>query len=131
LPNDMLSIRGALTAGLLCALCLAIAACGDSATSSSSDAGGASGESAANGYPTEVANRFTKFCTTNAKLASEGVLDGEEAHEVCVAVLACLERRLTFAEFLKVEERMQTGEDNPDAGVVRTCEDEIAERFLK
>lgn len=119
----MLSIRGSLT-GLLCALCLALAGCGDSDTSGSSGAEEASGGTS--GYPAAVAERFTEFCTTNARQASGGVLDQGEATELCEHSLECLEERLTIAEFLETERKLLAGEPNPGARVLTSCSEEAA-----
>ncbi len=108
-------------AGLLCALCLAVAGCGDSGTSGSSAADRAAGEVAKDAYPAAVAKRFTRSCVVNAGLASGGKLDGDQASEICSLALACLERRLTFAEFVKAERLLLSGQTNPGARTIRRC----------
>lgn len=123
----MPSIRRSLAAVLLSALCLALASCGDSASSSSSEeatgGGGLTG-----GYPPAVANRFIQSCALNAKLSSSEQLTFEEAQDLCIDALACVEQGLTISELRETERKLLSGEPNPGARVLGRCTEEAIEQ---
>lgn len=123
----MPSPRRSLAAVLLSALCLALASCGDSASSSSSEeaigGGGITG-----GYPTAVANRFVQSCALNAKLSSSGELTSEEARDLCIDALTCVEQGLTISELRETERKLLSGEPNAGARVLRSCTEEAIEQ---
>lgn len=122
----MPSIRRSLAAVLLSALCLALASCGESASSSSSEEG-IGGGGIASSYPTAVADRFVESCAVNAKLSSSGRLGSDEAREICLEALACLEQDLTISELRETERKLLSGEPNPGARVLRSCTEEAIE----
>jgi len=116
-------IRRSLAAVLLSALCLAFASCGDSATSSSSEEA-TGGGGITSGYPMAVANRFIQSCALNAKLSSSGKLTSEEARDLCIDALNCVEKGLTISELRETERKLLSGEPNPGARVLRSCTEE-------
>ena len=119
----MPSLSRFLAAVFLSALCLALASCGDTASSSSSEeaigGGGITG-----GYPTAVANRFVQSCALNAKLSSSRELTSEEARDLCIDALTCVEQGLTISELRETERKLLSGEANPGARVLRRCTEE-------
>jgi hypothetical protein len=122
-------MRGLLTAALLSALCLAVTSCGDSTASSSSEATGGGGITTSS-YPAAVAKRFVKSCAVNAKLTSSGALSSDQAKEICVDALTCLEQNLTISEFREAERKLLTGQANPGAKFFRSCTEEAIEQSL-
>ncbi len=125
----MLSVRNSLAAVLLSALCLVLVSCGDSSTSSSERPPGGGG--IASSYPTAVADRFVESCVVNAKLSSFGKLGSDQAREICLDALSCLEQDLTLSGLRKTEQKMLTGEANPGAKALRSCAEEAIERSLE
>ena len=120
-------IRGPLTAALLSALCLALASCGDSTASSSSEEAIGGGR-ITSGYPMAVANRFVESCALNAKLSSSGNLTSEEARDLCIDALNCVEKGLTISELRETERKLLSGDPNPGARVLRGCTKEAIEQ---
>ncbi len=123
----MPSIKRVFAAVLLGALCLAFASCGDSATSSSSEEA-TGGGGITSGYPMAVANRFIQSCALNAKLSSSGKLTSEEARDLCIDALNCVEKGLTISELRETERKLLSGEPNPGARVLRGCTEEAIEQ---
>ena len=123
----MPSVRKAVAALLLSALCLAFASCGDSTASSSSEeaigGGGITG-----GYPPAVAQRFVQSCALNAKLSSSGKLTSEEARDLCIDALNCVEKGLTISELKETERKLLSGEPNPGARVLGRCTKEAIDQ---
>lgn len=132
-------VRGAFAAALVGVLCLSIAACGSESTDSSNDGSRStgtaaettprSGSDAERRFPAQVAENFVRSCTLNAEATSAGKLSHDQASDVCTGMLACLDERMTLAEFLETEQRMQTGEVNPGARVLRRCQQRAVEQL--
>ncbi|HWM53982.1 MAG TPA: hypothetical protein VNO20_01135 [Solirubrobacterales bacterium] len=123
----MPSISRPVAALFLSALCLTFASCGESASSSSSEeatgGGGITG-----GYPPAVAQRFVQSCALNAKLSSSGKLTPEEARDLCIDALTCVEQGLTISELRETERKLLSGEPNPGARVLRGCTEKAIEQ---
>jgi hypothetical protein len=120
-------IRGFLTAALLSALCLALTTCGDSTASSSSEEATGGGR-ITSGYPMAVANRFVQSCALNAKLSSSVKLTSEEARDLCIDALNCVEKGLTISELRETERKLLSGEPNPGARILRSCTEEAIDQ---
>lgn len=123
----MPAIRRLLVAALLSTLCLAPASCGDSTAASSSEEAIGGGAITA-GYPTPVAERFIQSCALNAKLSSSSKLTSEEARDLCIDALTCVENGLTISELRETERKLLSGDPNPDARVLRRCTEEAIEQ---
>ncbi len=133
----------ALALVLLGALCLTAVACGESSTSESgggsqsaqtapetSPDGDGEGGDEPNRYPATLAKPFMRSCTVTAVATAQGKLTRPQARAACAHTLACLERQLTVAELTATLQKMQAGEANPGAKVMRRCEQRAVEQVL-
>ena len=131
-----------LALALLGALCLVVVACGESSTSDGGDGGAQSAQTAPaenardeggdepNRYPATLTKPFMHSCTVTAVATANGKLTRAQARAACAHTLACLERQLTVAELTATLQKMQSGEVNPGAKVMRRCEERAVERVL-
>ena len=71
-----------------------------------------------------------RSCTATAVASANGKLTRPQARAACAHTLACLERQLTVAELTQTLQRMQAGEANPGARIMRRCEQRAVEHVL-
>lgn len=71
-----------------------------------------------------MAQRFVQSCALNAKLSSSEQLTSEEAQDLCIDALTCVEQGLTISELRETERKLLSGEPNPGARILRGCTEE-------
>ena len=80
-------------------------------------------------YPPEVRRQFTSACTRTAKQVAGERLTTRQARRLCADTLSCIERRLTFKQFVRLERNLQAGRRDRNAKVITRCEQAALDDF--
>jgi hypothetical protein len=80
-------------------------------------------------YPPEVRRQFTSACARTAKQVAGEKLTTGQARHLCAATLSCIERRMTFKQFVRLERNLRAGRHDRNATVITRCEQAALDDF--
>jgi hypothetical protein len=73
-------------------------------------------------YPPAVRRQFTAACARTATQVAGERLTNRQARRLCTVTLSCIERRLTFRQFVRLERNLGAGRRDRNAAVITRCE---------
>jgi hypothetical protein len=92
--------------------------------------GGVAGASSStHHYPEKYEKSFETTCAKAAKAVGGKKISKAQAKAYCKSALTCIEKKLTLKEFEQAVAKMQSGDTNPNAKAIATCEKQAASKL--
>ena len=80
-------------------------------------------------YPAKYEKAFQSTCAKAAKAVGGKKITKAQAKAYCKSTLTCIEKKLTLKQFEQAVAKMQSGESNPNAKALATCEKQAAAKL--